>query len=38
LQELLKAGFFSWKAGMEAARGGGLDVVALQDLPQWEQM
>ncbi len=32
------AGAQAMAAGMEAARGGGLDVVALQDLPQWEQM
>ncbi len=32
------AGAQAMAAGMEAARGGGLDVVALQDLPQWEQV
>ncbi len=30
------AGAQAMAAGMEAARAGGLDVVALQDLPQWQ--
>ena len=31
------AGAQALTAGMEAARANGLDVVALQDLPQWER-